>query len=160
MPSETEPLALHPVRAYRTRQTESRRNGACWRSWTRRPWTPSGSQSRGDGWSFKPAILSACLLQLGASVLLTGAAIRGERRFRLCRVQGDGIAPARSRPRSHPRRRLQPHRRGQPARADAVVQGDRQRLLLPARARRALLHQRHRHRQYGQPQQIRASCRW
>ena len=54
-------------------------------------------------------------------VLRTGAALRGERRLRLCRVQGDGGAPARSRPRGHPRRRLQPHRRGQPARADAVA---------------------------------------
>ena len=36
--------------------------------------------------------------------------------------------------RGDPRRRLQPHRRGQRARADAVVQGHRQRQLLPAAA--------------------------
>ena len=68
---------------------------------------------------------------------------------------------ARRRHRGHPRRRLQPHRRRQRARPDAVVQGHRQRLLLPAAARpAALLHQRHRHRQHGQPQSIRACCRW
>ena len=53
------------------------------------------------------------------------------------RVQGDGGALARRRARGDPRRRLQPHRRGQRARPDAVVQGHRQRLLLPAAAGRA-----------------------
>ena len=48
------------------------------------------------------------------------------------RVQGDGRALPRGRHRGDPRRGLQPHRRRQRARADAVVQGDRQRLLLPA----------------------------
>ena len=38
----------------------------------------------------------------------------------------------RGRHRGDPGRRLQPHRGGQPPRTDAVVQGDRQRLLLPA----------------------------
>ena len=54
--------------------------------------------------------------------------------------------------RGDPRRRLQPHRRGQPPRADAVVQGRRQPVLLPADARRpAPLHGLHRHRQLAQP---------
>ena len=44
-------------------------------------------------------------------------ALRGRRAIRLRRVQGDGGAPARRRPRGDPRRRLQPHRRGQRARA-------------------------------------------
>ncbi len=58
----------------------------------------------------------------------------------------------RRRARGHSRRRLQPHRRRQRARPDAVVQGHRQRLLLPAAARAsALLHQRHRHRQHAEP---------
>ncbi len=76
-------------------------------------------------------------------------------------IQGDGRAPPRRRPRGDPRRRLQPHRRGQRARPDPVVQGHRQRVLLPADARReALLHQRHRHRQHAQHSAIRASSRW
>ena len=63
---------------------------------------------------------------------------------------------SRGRARGHSRRRLQPHRRGQRARPDAVVQGHRQRLLLPADARRAaLLHQRHRHRKHAQSVAIR-----
>ena len=49
------------------------------------------------------------------------------------RVQGHGQGAAPGRDRGDPRRRLQPHRRGQPPRTDAVVQGRRQRLLLPAR---------------------------
>ena len=53
------------------------------------------------------------------------------------RVQGDGGALPRRGPRGHPRRGLQPHRRGQRARSDAVVQGHRQRVLLPARARQS-----------------------
>ena len=66
-------------------------------------------------------------------------------------VPADGEDPAPGRHRSDPRRRLQPHRRGQPPRAGAVVQGARQRLVLPAVARRpALLPGLHRHRQ--QPQ--------
>ena len=52
------------------------------------------------------------------------------------RVQGDGRPPARSRPRSDSRRGLQPHRRRQRARADAVVPRHRQRVVLPADARR------------------------
>ena len=77
------------------------------------------------------------------------------------RIQGDGRAPARRRPRGDPRRRLQPHRRRQRARPDAVVQGHRQRLLLPADAgQAALLHQRHRHRQHAQPQPSARACRW
>jgi isoamylase len=66
-------------------------------------------------------------------------------------VQGDGPGPPRGRHRGDPRRRLQPHRRGQPPRADPVVQGHRQRRLLPARRRRPpVLLRHHRHRQ--QPQ--------
>ena len=56
-------------------------------------------------------------------------------RLRVRRVQGDGGAPARRRPRGDPRRRLQPHRRRQRARADAVVPRHRQCVLLPAAAR-------------------------
>ncbi len=68
------------------------------------------------------------------------------------RVQGDGQGAAPRRDRGDPRRRLQPHRRGQPPRADAVVQGRRQPVLLPADARRpAPLHGLHRHRQLAQP---------
>ena len=68
------------------------------------------------------------------------------------RVQGDGQGAARGRHRGDPRRRLQPHRRGQPPRADALVQGRRQRELLPADAgRAALLHGLHRHGQLAQP---------
>ena len=68
------------------------------------------------------------------------------------RVQGDGQGAAPRRDRGDPRRRLQPHRRGQPPRPDAVVQGRRQRRLLPADARRpAPLHGLHRHRQLAQP---------
>ena len=64
------------------------------------------------------------------------------------RVQGDGQVPARGRHRGHPRRGLQPHRRGQRTRPDALVQGHRQRLLLPARRRRSrALLRHHRHRQ-------------
>ena len=48
------------------------------------------------------------------------------------RVQADGQVAARRRHRGDPGRRLQPHRRGQPPRTDAVVQGRRQRRLLPA----------------------------
>ena len=81
--------------------------------------------------------------------------------FVFCRVQGDGGAPARRRPRGDPRRGLQPHRRRQRARADAVVQGHRQRVVLPAAAGpAALLHQRHRHRQHAEPQPSARACRW
>ena len=66
-------------------------------------------------------------------------------------VQAAGQDPARGRHRSDPRRGLQPHRRGQPSRADAVVQGHRQRRVLPAHARQApLLHGLHRHRQHAE----------
>ena len=75
------------------------------------------------------------------------------------RVQGDGQGAARGRDRGDPRRRLQPHRRGQPPRPDALVQGRRQRVLLPADARRpALLHGLHRHRQHPQPGAPVACC--
>ena len=68
------------------------------------------------------------------------------------RIQGDGEPVSRPWHRDHPRRRLQPYRRGQRTRTDALVQGHRQRQLLPAAAEpEALLHQRHRHRQHGQP---------
>ena len=54
--------------------------------------------------------------------------------------------------RGDPRRRLQPHRRGEPPRADALVQGHRQPVVLPADAGRpALLHGLHGHRQLAQP---------
>ena len=66
-------------------------------------------------------------------------------------IQGDGGALPRRRARGHHRRGLQPYRRRQRARADAVLQGHRQRLLLPPDAgQEALLHQRHRHRQHAQ----------
>jgi hypothetical protein len=63
-------------------------------------------------------------------------------------VQGHGQGAAQGRHRGDPRRGLQPHGRGQPPGPDAVVQGHRQRRLLPARRRRpgALL-RHHRHRQ-------------
>ena len=68
-------------------------------------------------------------------------------------VQADGGAPARRRPRGDPGRGLQPHRRGQRARPDPVLQGHRQCLVLPLAAGcAALLHQRHRHRQHGEPE--------
>ena len=74
-------------------------------------------------------------------------------RLRVCRIQGDGGAPARRRPRGDPRRRLQPHRRRQRARADPVVPWHRQCIVLPAAARpAALLHQRHRHREHAEPE--------
>ena len=57
------------------------------------------------------------------------------------------------RPRGDPGRRLQPHGRGQRARPDALLQGHRQRVLLPPDAGpAALLHQRHRHREHAQHQ--------
>ncbi len=59
--------------------------------------------------------------------------------------------PARRRHRGDARRRLQPHLRGQRTRPDAVLPGHRQRILLPAAARRPpAAHQRHRHRQHAQ----------
>ena len=66
------------------------------------------------------------------------AALRRDRHARRAgaRVQGHGQGAAPRRHRGDPRRRLQPHRRGQPPRPDAVVQGRRQRELLPAHARR------------------------
>ncbi|CAA9488039.1 MAG: GH13_11 / GH13 / GH13_13 / CBM48 / GH13_10, partial [uncultured Solirubrobacteraceae bacterium] len=67
------------------------------------------------------------------------------------RVQGDGQGAAPRRHRGDPRRGLQPHRRGQPPRAHAEPQGRRQRLVLPAGARRpALLHGLHRDGQLAQ----------
>ena len=67
-------------------------------------------------------------------LLRARSALRLRRAQQPARVQGDGGALPRRRPRGHPRRRLQPHRRRQRARADAVVQGHRQRQLLPAAA--------------------------
>ena len=81
-------------------------------------------------------------------------ALRGDRPARRAGegVQGDGQGAPRRRDRGDPRRRLQPHRRGQPPRADALVQGHRQPLLLPDRSRRrAALHGLHGHRQLAQP---------
>ena len=90
-------------------------------------------------------------------LLRARSALRRRCRQQPARIQGDGGALPRRRARSDPGRRLQPHRRGQRARADAVVQGHRQRQLLPpAAGQAALLHQRHRHRQHGQPVAIRA----
>ena len=67
------------------------------------------------------------------------------------RVQGHGQGPAPRRHRGDPRRGLQPHRRGQPPRADALLQGRRQQVLLPPHARgRALLHGLHGHGQLAQ----------
>ena len=66
-------------------------------------------------------------------------AVRRDRRRRRAgaRVQGDGQGAAPRRHRGDPRRRLQPHRRGQPPRPDALVQGHRQPVVLPARPRGA-----------------------
>ena len=50
--------------------------------------------------------------------------------------KGDGEGAAPRRHRGHPRRGLQPHGRGQPPRPDPVVQGHRQRRLLPPHGRR------------------------
>ena len=77
------------------------------------------------------------------------------------RIQGDGQGAPCRRHRGHPRRRLQPHGRGQPPRADAGVQGHRQRRLLPADGRRpAPLHGLHGHRQHAQrPPSLRAAAR-
>ena len=67
------------------------------------------------------------------------------------RVQGHGQGAAPRGHRGDPRRRLQPHRGGQPPRPDALLQGRRQPLLLPARARRrAPLHGLHGHGQHAQ----------
>ena len=67
------------------------------------------------------------------------------------RVQDHGAAAARGGHRGDPRRGLQPHRRGQPARADAVVPRPRQRELLRARRRPALLLRHDGLRQQRQP---------
>ena len=57
----------------------------------------------------------------------------------------------RGRDRGDPRRRLQPHGRGQPPGPHAVVQGARQRGVLPPRGRRPeLLHGLHGHREHAQ----------
>ena len=67
-------------------------------------------------------------------------------------VQGDGQGAPPRRHRGDPRRRLQPHGRGQPPRPDALVQGHRQRLVLPPDAGRPEpLHGLHGHRQQPQP---------
>ena len=67
------------------------------------------------------------------------------------RVQGHGQGAAPRGHRGDPRRRLQPHRGGQPPRPDAVLQGRRQQVVLPARARRpAPLHGLHGHGQHAQ----------
>ncbi len=67
---------------------------------------------------------------LRARAALRGVAHAGRRGPR---VQANGARAPRRRPRSHPRRRLQPHRGGQSPRPDAVAEGDRQRVVLPAR---------------------------
>ena len=87
--------------------------------------------------------------------------LRGDRHPRPggARVQGHGEGPAPGRDRGDPRRRLQPHRRGQPPRPDAVVQGRRQQVLLPADAGRpALLHGLHGHRELAQPGAPERAC--
>ena len=74
-------------------------------------------------------------------------------------VQGHGAGAARRRHRGDPRRRLQPHRRGQPPRPDAVVQGHRQRRLLPpGRRRPALLLRHHGHREQPEHAPPRTRC--
>ena len=83
-------------------------------------------------------------------LFLARAALHLARR-RHARVQGAGAAAARGRHRGHPRRRLQPHRRGQPSRPDALLPRHRQRQLLHARRRPALLFRHDRHRQHRQP---------
>ncbi len=66
-------------------------------------------------------------------------------------VQADGAHVARRRDRSDPRRRVQPHRRRQSPRPDALVQGCRQRGVLPAvGGRQAFLRRLHGHRQHAQ----------
>ena len=68
------------------------------------------------------------------------------------RVQGNGEGTPSRRHRGDPRRGLQPHRRRKPPRPDAVVQGRRQRLVLPPPARRPpALRGLHRDRQLAQP---------
>ncbi len=65
--------------------------------------------------------------------------------------------------RGHPRRGLQPHRRGQPPGPHAVLQGHRQRRLLPAGGGRPeALHGLHRHRQLAErpAARTRCSCSW
>ena len=86
-------------------------------------------------------------------LLRAGAALpaAGERHRR---VQAHGAAAARGGDRGDPRRGLQPYRRGQPARADAVVPRPRQRELLRAGRRPALLFRHHglrQHRQHPPP---------
>ena len=74
-------------------------------------------------------------------------------------VQAPRQDDARGRDRGDPRRRLQPHGRGEPPRADAVVQGDRQRGVLPAHGRQPpVLHGLHRHRQHAQHAASRTCC--
>ena len=81
------------------------------------------------------------------------------RRRRGPRIQDDGPQPALGRHRGDSRRGLQPHGRRQPARADALVPRHRQRLVLPAVARRsAVLHGLHRLRQHVQHAKSRACC--
>ena len=68
------------------------------------------------------------------------------------RIQGHGEPVPCPWHRGHSRRRLQSHGGRERARPDPVVQGHRQRQLLPAAAGpEALLHQRYRHREYGEP---------
>ena len=87
--------------------------------------------------------------------------LRRDRRARPggARVQGHGQGAPPRRHRGDPRRRLQPHRRGQPPRPDALLQGRRQQVLLPAHAGgRALLHGLHGHGQLAQRRSIQACC--
>ncbi len=82
-------------------------------------------------------------------------------RLRILRIQADGGPHPRRRTRGDPGRRLQPHRRGQRAGGHPVLQGHRQRQLLPAAAgQEALLYQRHRHRETRSTCRTRACCRW
>ena len=77
------------------------------------------------------------------------------------RIQGDGARAAQGRDRGDPRRGLQPHRRGRRLRARRCqLPRARQRLLLPAGAGQAALHQRYRHRQRARSSTTRRCCAW
>ncbi len=66
-------------------------------------------------------------------------------------IQAARQDPARRRHRGHPGCRLQPYGGGQPSRADAVVQGHRQRRVLPPHERQAaVLHGLHGHGQHAE----------
>ncbi len=86
------------------------------------------------------------------SAFRTEIALPGQRSSRRVSRHGQGHAQAGAG--SDSGRGLQPHRRRQRTGADTVVQGHRQRQLLPSGRRQALLHQRHRHRKYAQSEQF------